>query len=445
MGANTIRLWGWNNTADHTDFFSTAYNDGTDPIYVIVTFWMEPSAYPDISSTTARARIKSDFREMVAANKNYPGVLMWAIGNELNAPWMYGDRFDDLFSLINEMAQEAHLEEEGSPHPVTAPLADIDLLDTIDNYDSAMSYLDVWSVQVFRGISFGSLFKDYEGISAKPLIITEYGIDAYDTENGDEYEKLGVSHQAIYAEALWEEVETNSDICCGSSIMEYCDEWWKGKYGYPPDYDPWLHSAAGYPTESHPDGYSNEEWWGVMRTKDNGSEPDIMEPRVVYHTLQLLWDSTPPTIGIPSRTPIGDIEPEQQVTISVNVVDNGSGVNNVDLFYNINNGENWEKVAMNYSIPKNAYEAPIPGQHEETRVKFRIVAYDHAGNNANDIGAELYCTYFVIGEFPSVPFLSLFAIATLLSVILYRKKQGTRSMTSKDLSTMKAKSKCPKQ
>jgi hypothetical protein len=28
---------------------------------------------------------------MVAAHKNHLAILMWSIGNELNASWMYGD------------------------------------------------------------------------------------------------------------------------------------------------------------------------------------------------------------------------------------------------------------------------------------------------------------------------------------------------------------------
>jgi hypothetical protein len=76
MGVNTIRLWGWNNSADHKDFLDKAYNNGTNSICVIVTFWMGPSVYPDVSSPAARAKIKADFRNMVAAHKNHPAVLI---------------------------------------------------------------------------------------------------------------------------------------------------------------------------------------------------------------------------------------------------------------------------------------------------------------------------------------------------------------------------------
>ena len=293
MGANVLRLWGWDNNADHTDFLDAAYNGGIDPLYVIIMFWIGHDVYPEICSPAAQAQIKANFRAMVAAHKNHPAVLMWAIGNELNAPWNYGNDLDCLFGLINDMAQEAHLEEGAYYHPVTTVLMDVNLTGVIAAYDGVMPYLDVWSANVYRGISFGPLFNDYAGVSGRPFIITEYGIDAYDDWHGTEYELLGEPYQATYAAALWNEIATHADIAAGGSLMNYSDEWWKGKYGNSrpgcPDFDPSQHSDCGYAIGAHPDGYANEEWWGVMRTVDNGDGPDRVEPRQVYWRLRALW------------------------------------------------------------------------------------------------------------------------------------------------------------
>jgi hypothetical protein len=293
MGANTIRLWGWSNDADHSDFLDAAYGNGFSPVRVIVSFWLSNDR--DISDPTVRQTIKTEFTQMIANHKDHPAVLMWAIGNELNAPWMYGDD-DDLFSLIDEMALAAHIEEGDNYHPVTTPLVDIDLINTIAHRDPEVPNLDVWSVQVFRGSSFGTLFADYVAASGKPLVITEYGIDAYDDLGGDEYENVGSPHQALFAESLWMEIAAHASVCPGGSIMAYSDEWWKGQNGQTdpthsscPDYDPSFHSTCGYATGAHPDGYANEEWWGIMRTVDNGDNPDIMQPRAAYYALQSLW------------------------------------------------------------------------------------------------------------------------------------------------------------
>jgi beta-galactosidase/beta-glucuronidase len=293
MGANTVRLWGWTYDADHSDFLEAAHTNGIRPIYVIVSYWLDPSR--DISKPETREEITAEFTQMVAIHKEYPAVLMWAIGNELNAPWMFGND-SELFSLIDEMAEAAHIEEGVDHHPVTTPLADVDLINTIANRDPEVPNLDLWSIQVYRGSSFGSLFANYAAVSDKPLVITEYGIDGYDDQNREEYERVGVPYQAIYAESLWNEIVANSDVCSGGSIMAYSDEWWKGKHGptdssHPlcPDADPYYHSSCGYTNDAHPDGYANEEWWGIMRTIDNGTSPDIMQPRAAYYALQSLW------------------------------------------------------------------------------------------------------------------------------------------------------------
>jgi hypothetical protein len=293
MGANTLRLWGWEINRDHTAFLDAAYNQGVRPIYIIASYWL--NAGLDLNDPAVRSQQIANFRQMVAAHKNHPAILMWMIGNELNAPWMYGNS-DALFSLINEMALAAHQEEGASYHPVTTPLADVNLISTISQRDSAMTNLDVWSVQVYRGNTFGTLFDDYAAASSKPLLISEYGIDAYDDQAQAEYELVGAPRQAEYAADLWEEIEAHTSVCSGGSIMAYSDEWWKGKYGQNdathttcPEGSATTHSACGYAASSHPDGYANEEWWGIVRPVKNGSNPDLMQPRAAYRALQSLW------------------------------------------------------------------------------------------------------------------------------------------------------------
>ncbi len=58
-------------------------------------------------------------------------------------------------------------------------------------------------------------------------------------------------------------------------------------------------------------------------------------------------------------------------------------------------------------------------------MKFKIVAYDNAGNGVTKDGAEPYCTYQVIPEFPLFVILPLFITATL-PIIVYKRKHCTR-------------------
>lgn len=292
MGANVLRL-SLDQKADHHEFLDRAYNDGLDPIYVIAGFPLSPGLDIDpISNGNVRELLKSDFRAMVATNKNHPAILMWEIGSNLNSDSMYGGNLDDLFSLIHEMAGEAHAEEGSNRHPVAVSLADSDLISTISRYDASATALDIWGANVYRGDSFGTLFEDYRNVSSKPLAILEYGIDAYDNLHNNVYEDIGIPYQAVYAEALWNEIASHSDVCIGGSLMEYSDEWWTGKYSAGsgcPDTGPALHTACGSTTASSPDGYDNKEWWGIMRPRSSASGPDTLEPRAVYTTLQGLW------------------------------------------------------------------------------------------------------------------------------------------------------------
>ena len=293
MGANTVRLLSWTDSTDHSDFLSAAYNNGIDPIFVIVGYGIDPGLDIDPNSPShVRQQIIEDFRAMVAAHKNYPAVLMWSIGSNLNDPSVYGNSLENLFSLMNEMAEAAHSEEGTMRHPVTTALSDSDLVSTISTYETSVPSLDIWGANIYRGNTFGTLFSDLRSVSSKPLIMLEYGIDAYNAIQGDEYENLGAALQAEYAASLWSDMMVNADICIGGTIMEYSDEWWKGDSwtgaGCSDD-GPDYHGLCGFSSPAHPDGYSNMEWWGIMRASRDGANPNVMTPRALYNTLQSMW------------------------------------------------------------------------------------------------------------------------------------------------------------
>ncbi len=64
--------------------------------------------------------------------------------------------------------------------------------------------------------------------------------------------------------------------CLGATFFEWSDEWWKAG-------TPSSHSTNGF-YFSMPDGYSNEEWYGIV---------DIYrEPRQAYHTLAAAYRSS---------------------------------------------------------------------------------------------------------------------------------------------------------
>jgi len=297
MGANTLRLWSWNAGADHTQFLDAAFNNSEEPLFVIAGFWINGGLNIDPDDPkNDREMIKQDFLDMVRIHMNHPAILMWCIGNELNADWMYGQHLDDIFSLINEMALSARQLEGRTYHPTTTPLIDTHLNNIINSYDTKLPALSVWGANIYRGKSFGDLFSSYGGASEKPIMILEFGIDALDNTTKQEYELNGSSEQSDYARSLWREIDLNKSICIGASIMAYSDEWWKGKHSSDPlckDDDSSFHGFCGYSSGAHPDNYSNEEWWGIMRIMKNGNDIDKVHPRKLYYELQKQWNFNP--------------------------------------------------------------------------------------------------------------------------------------------------------
>jgi hypothetical protein len=136
-----------------------------------------------------------------------------------------------------------------------------------------------------------------------------------------------------------------------------------------------------------------------------------------------------------TREPSGPQVPEnQRVLVSANVTDAESGVRNATLEYTLDNSTDWSRAhatPMSLSTtlqPQNSlalsFNATIQGQSSGTRVRFRIVAYDFAGNNATIDGVIDTTTYLVVPEFPSVVLLPLFVMASLCAAIVYRRRHS---------------------
>lgn len=165
---------------------------------------------------------------------------------------------------------------------------------------------------------------------------------------------------------------------------------------------------------------------GIQPSQNLSAIATDTTPRIVIEyadfvlTSQLLY---PLQIGTPIQVPQDNVQPLQDVTVSVNVTDSESPVKNVTLSYDLNNGASWQNLTMIYNVTSNLYQAVIPGQPTDMLVKYSISAYDDAGNFAvNDKSGE-YFIYTVIPEFPSFLILPLFMVVTLLAILACRRKR----------------------
>jgi hypothetical protein len=269
MNVNTIRTW-----APPPDqiLLDALYYDASEPIYAIIGFWIPLDGMDDYGDPATIAFYENEFQELVNRFKDHPAVLAWGIGNEVNLG-LPEDELADWYTLANRLAEVAYAEEGATYHPTVVVNGDIRGACNMDHCsdDAAMDHVDFWGHNVYFGWDAHCYFDYYDRLSSKPLIVTEYGIDAWDDQSGTEYQAV----QAAWAVQQWRQIKAGS---AGATIMAYSDEWWKAG-------DPSSHDFGGYATAMHPDGYSNEEWWGMVAVQDNGSAPDLAYPREVYYAL----------------------------------------------------------------------------------------------------------------------------------------------------------------
>jgi len=90
----------------------------------------------------------------------------------------------------------------------------------------------------------------------------------------------------------------------------------------------------------------------------------------------------------------------------------------------------WIDLPMTFNSTTGLYEATIPGQGEDILVRYKITAYDNAGNYRVEDKDGEYHVYTVIPEFTSTIILLLFMIATL-AVTVYKRKHSTDYRNSK--------------
>ncbi len=142
----------------------------------------------------------------------------------------------------------------------------------------------------------------------------------------------------------------------------------------------------------------------------------------------ILLDTIIPSVGTPQCDPSGDVQPNESVRVTANVTDSGSRLKSVRLAYFTNKSDIGIELSMTLNQTSGLYEFAIPGQEAGTLMKYRITAYDNAGNIAANDNAGQYYIYTVIPEFPSLVLMSFFMIVGLLAItVLVHERHQARA------------------
>ncbi len=269
--------------------------------------WVE---FTDYSDSRTRQILKEEVLETVRRYKDVPGVIMFALGNESNygLSWKSFEienlpvgeqntaKAEYLYSLFGEVINEAKMID--SKNLYTIVNGDIQYLDLIAKYGKNW---DLLGTNVYRGVSFTSLWAEVKAKYNKPVLMFEFGSDAF---NAKDFVEDEVS-QAFYLRAQWEEMYQKSynnnqeGNSLGGFVFEWRDEWWKFKQTENLDIQDtnasW--SNGGYQND-YQSGQNNmnEEWWGVNRLGDANSDGVFeAEPRLALDVLSQIWAINPYT------------------------------------------------------------------------------------------------------------------------------------------------------
>jgi beta-glucuronidase len=251
--------------------------------------WEEGTDYTD---PTQLENMRRCVKSYVNDNKNEPYVLMWLLGNENMMAADYSGvnatrtkaatQVKAYLSFVNEIAEMIH--KLDPDHPVA--VGNLDLIN-VDEHAQYAPAVDIFGANLYRGAGgFGVTWRTVQEAFDRPVLITEYGCDAWDSRKNEEDQKA----QADYHAGDWNDIQRHlagsgtEGNAIGGVVFEFSDEWWKSRNG---GWD--AHDTSKDNQMPFPDGWANEEWYGMVAL-GNGSDPLLRQTRLVYEEYRdKLW------------------------------------------------------------------------------------------------------------------------------------------------------------
>lgn len=315
MGINAVRIY---QPGENPEAVKAVIRDLYEKygIYTILGHWLGFWEYPCpfYGDSAFQERIKSEVLAMVAEYKDEPGVLMWILGNENNYsclgrinPWSTEEidaepdpvkqrsmRSRIYYSYVNDIATQIHAADQA--HPVA--LGNGELIG-LEEAAGVCSEIDLVACIIYRGKTFGNLFNSLKVTFDRPILISEFGADAYDAFKHQEDQNI----QAFFLESQWRQIFQNlagakggAGNCIGGVMFEWSDEWWKHDESNPDSWSVhdtesnWSNGAYYFDIQAKGNKNMNEEWFGIVglsEEKEGGLHK--RQPRKAYYVIREFW------------------------------------------------------------------------------------------------------------------------------------------------------------
>lgn len=327
MGINTIRIYqSGANPQDVKKVVRDLYE-----LYGIRTilghwlgFWQYPC--PFYGDKDFQDKIKKEVLEMVNTYKDEPGILLWILGNENNYSclgqvnrWSTDEidkesdpqkqkamRAKIYYSYVNEISKEIH--KIDNKHPVALGNGELIGLEFANEF---CQDVDLVACIIYRGKTFGNLFKSLKATFDKPVLLSEFGADSYDAYLGKEDQDM----QAFFLESQWRQIYDNlasskegEGSCLGGTMFEWVDEWWKYNESSQIDNNcdgwsihntetNWSNGSYYFDIKAKANKNMNEEWFGIVTvSKELPAEASLAAaslnkrvPRKSYYVVREFW------------------------------------------------------------------------------------------------------------------------------------------------------------
>jgi hypothetical protein len=327
------------------EFLDAAWNNGDNPIYVVLSlqFGGADALQPDYKKALAAA-----FKIMASEYGSYPALMGISIGNEINSRSLiiqpgWWKALNDLNAGIKAGFKEANGAKKLSTTTMIDGVENIegkDYLETVYYGEKYGFKVDAWGIDVYRGPSFGSAWEQIKRSTTKPTIIAEYGstaayYPASTAKHGTNYSCIdypqgtdkapyyglppprpwegaaelrsgannpGMQNLIDYVTTNQQEVYANSTlkggVDSGGFYFEFNDEWWKSG---------WSHKHIGgfignkiTANAEFAGCYDDEAWFGLYGNRksgvgdkpyplDPGRNPDIRVARPTRNAIKAEW------------------------------------------------------------------------------------------------------------------------------------------------------------
>ncbi len=273
--------------------------------------WVANTEYSD---PRVRELLLSEVKALAEEYKDTPGVLLYLLGNENNYGLFWEgaetedipieerkstDRARHMYKLFNDGALVMQAVDPN--RPVAMCNGDLMFMDIIVE---ECQDVDIFGVNMYRGVSFGDAFQRVKDEFNKPIMFTEFGADAFNVLENAEDQKS----QAYYMVGNWKEIYENAyglgktGISIGGFTFQFSDGWWKhGQTENLSIHDTHASWSNGGYTSDYKEGVNNmnEEWFGIC-AKGPTNERGLYElyPRAAYYALEEAHKLNPLAPGV---------------------------------------------------------------------------------------------------------------------------------------------------